>query len=109
MLIWIVRILIVLAGPLIAYFQVESTLQSAFIGLSISTVIVIIEYAFQKTPLDTLVIAIIGIVMGLIAAKIVDYGAFLLGSDKVDLFFEKYSLLIKFIFSYMNIFIKTFC
>ena len=107
MLIWIVRILILLAGPLIAYFQVEPTLQSAFIGLSISTVIVIIEFAFQKTPLDTLVIAIIGIVMGLIAAKILDYGAFLLGSDKVDLFFEKYSLLIKFVFSYFGMVIAV--
>lgn len=107
MLIWIVRVLIVLAGPLIAYFQIEPSLQSAFIGLGISAAIVVLEYAFQKTPLDTLVIAIIGIVMGLIAAKLVDYGAYLLDAPKVDLFFEKYSLLFKIVFAYFGMVIAV--
>jgi uncharacterized protein YacL len=107
MLIWIVRILIVLAGPLIAYFQIEPTLQSALTGLCISAVIVVLEYAFQKTPLDTLVIAIIGIVMGLIAAKLVDYGASLLATPKIDVFFEKYSMLIKIVFSYFGMVIAV--
>lgn len=107
MLIWIVRVVILLAGPLIAFFQVEPTLQSALIGLTISTVIVFLEYLFQKTPLDTLVIAIIGIVMGLIASKILDYGAVLLDSHRVDLFFTKYSLLIKIVFSYFGMVIAV--
>ncbi|MDR2425683.1 MAG: hypothetical protein LBD46_00630 [Endomicrobium sp.] len=107
MLIWIVRILIILAGPLIAYFQIEPTLQSTFVGLTISAAIVVLEYFFQKTPLDTLVIAIIGIVMGLIAAKILDYGVDLLDSPKINLFFEKYSLLIKIVFSYFGMVIAV--
>ena len=102
MLIWIVRILIVLAGPLIAYIQVEATLQSVLIGFGISAAIVILEYFFQKTPLDTLVIAIIGIVMGLIAAKLLDYGIYLIDNHKINIFFEKYSLLIKIVFSYFG-------
>ncbi|MCL2145277.1 MAG: hypothetical protein FWH43_07310 [Endomicrobia bacterium] len=107
MLIWIVRILIILAGPLIAYIQVEPTLQSVMIGLAISTAIVILEYFFQKTPLDTLVIAIIGIVMGLIAAKLLDYGIYLMDNHRIDIFFEKYSLLIKIVFSYFGMVIAV--
>ncbi len=102
MLIWIVRILIILAGPLIAYFQIDPTLLSAVIGLSISLGIVALEYVFQKTPLDTLVVAIVGIVMGLVAAKLVDYGASLMDNSMVDLFFKKYSFLIKILFAYFG-------
>jgi uncharacterized protein YacL len=107
MLIWIVRILIILAGPLIAYLQVEPTLQSVMIGFAISTAIVILEYFFQKTPLDTLVIAIIGIVLGLIAAKILEYGIYLMDNPRIDLFFDKYSLLVRILFSYFGMVIAV--
>ncbi|MCL2389870.1 MAG: hypothetical protein FWD54_04010 [Endomicrobia bacterium] len=102
MLIWIVRILVILAGPLIAFFQVEQSLSSILIGLSISMAIVGVEYLFQKTPLDTLVIAIVGIVLGIIAANIIDFGAAMLRNQDIDKFFEKYSLLIKILFAYFG-------
>ena len=107
MLVWIVRILIVLAGPLIAYFQVESSLQSALIGLGISAGIVILEYFFQKTPLDTLVFAIVGIILGLVASKIIDYGAVILDNHEIDRFLRQYSLLIKLLFSYFGLVIAV--
>ncbi|MDR1941053.1 MAG: hypothetical protein LBQ47_01850 [Endomicrobium sp.] len=102
MLIWIVRILIVLAGPSIAYFQVGHSLSNLLIGLAISLAIVFFEYLFQKTPLDTLIIGIIGIVLGLILAKIIDYGAMYVENASVDDFFAKYSLLIKIVFAYFG-------
>lgn len=102
MLIWIVRILIVLAGPVIAYCQIEPTLFSAFIGLAISVCIVAFEYVFKKTPLDVLVFGMVGIFMGLIAAQFVGYGAALLEIPTVDIFFDKYSLLIKILFAYFG-------
>lgn len=107
MLMWIVRILIILSGPLIAYFQVDPTLTSAFIGLAISIGIVIFEYVFQETPLDTLVIAILGIVLGLVVAKLVDYAAMLMNNPNIDTFFQKYSLLIKILFSYFGMVIAV--
>ncbi|MDR1195944.1 MAG: hypothetical protein LBL00_05660 [Endomicrobium sp.] len=107
MLIWIVRIVIILAGPLIAYFQVEPTLQSAFIGFAISAVIVVLEFFFQKTPLDTLVIAIIGIVMGFVAAKILVYLVGSLENARIDVFFEKYSILLQVVFSYFGMVIAV--
>lgn len=107
MLMWIVRILIILSGPLIAYFQVDPTLTSAFIGLAISMGIVVFEYVFQETPLDTLVIALLGIILGLVSAKLVDYSAALIESANVDAFFQKYSLLIKILFSYFGMVIAV--
>jgi uncharacterized protein YacL len=107
MLIWIVRILVVLAGPLIAYYQVGHSFSNVLIGLLISSSIVGFEYLIQKTPLDSLIIGIIGIILGLIAAKIVDYGAMLAENRTVDLFFEKYSLLIKILFAYFGLIIAV--
>ena len=103
MLTWIVRVLILLAGPLIAYFQIGPSFSNVLIGFLISCAIVGLEYLVQRTPLDSLIIGIIGIILGLIAAKIVDYAAMLVGHPAVDLFFEKYSLLLKVLFSYFGL------
>jgi uncharacterized protein YacL len=106
MLTGIVRIFVILAGPLIAYFQVGHSLSNVLIGLAISLAIVGLEYIIQRTPLDSLIIGIIGIVLGLIAAQIVEYGATLTESDIVKLFFSKYSLLIKLLFAYFGLVIS---
>ncbi|MCL2335404.1 MAG: hypothetical protein FWC57_05010 [Endomicrobia bacterium] len=107
MLIWIVRVLVVLAGPLIAYFQIEPTLSGALIGLAISLAIVALEYVFQKTPLDTLVISIIGIIMGLVAARILDFGVSLLRIEKVSELFDKFSVLIGILFAYFGMIVAV--
>ena len=107
MLMWIVRILIIFAGPLIAYFHVGPSLSNVLIGFLISFAIVGLEYLVQRTPLDSLIIGIIGIIMGLIAAKIVDYGAMLIENPTIDLFFEKFSLLIKILFAYFGLIVAV--
>jgi len=107
MLIWIVRVLVILAGPLIAYFQIGPTFGNAVIGLAIALAIVSLEYVVQKTPLDTLMISIIGIIMGLVAAKILDYGISLFGIPKVSDFFDKFSMLIKILFAYFGMVIAV--
>ncbi|MDR3113680.1 MAG: hypothetical protein LBU09_04820, partial [Endomicrobium sp.] len=107
MLMWIVRILVILSGPLIAYFQVGHSLVNVLIGLAISLSIVGLEYVIQKTPLDSLIIGIIGIILGLVAANLVDYGASLVKNETVDLFFSTYSILIKIVFAYFGLIISV--
>jgi uncharacterized protein YacL len=96
-----------LAGPLIAYYQVGHSFSNVLIGFLISLTIVGFEYLIQRTPLDSLIVGIIGIVLGLIAAKIVDYGALFIDNRTVDLFFEKYSLLIKILFAYFGLIVAV--
>ncbi|MCL2485504.1 MAG: hypothetical protein FWF00_03835 [Endomicrobia bacterium] len=107
MLIWFVRILVILAGPLVAYFQVEPSFVSALIGLLISLIIVSFEFMFQKTPLDKLIIAIIGVVLGLVAARILNYGIVLFDNPDVSRFFEKYYLLINILFAYFGMIVAV--
>jgi uncharacterized protein YacL len=102
MAMWIVRILVVLAGPLIAYFNVGHSLSCVLAGLAISLIVVVLEYVIQKTPLDSLIMGIIGIVLGLVAANILDYGASIAKSKSVDLFFSTYSPIIKLFFAYLG-------
>ena len=98
----IVRILVVLAGPLIAYFNVEHSLSCVLIGLAIYSTIAAVEYVIQKVPLDSLIMGIIGIGLCLAAANILDYGASLAKNKSVELFFLTYSALIKPLFAYLG-------
>lgn len=107
MLIWLVRILILITGPLLSYYQISRTLNGILIGLSFSLVIILIEILIQKIPLDTLIAAIIGIVLGLIGAKLLDYTVYLIDNPQMYEIMKDYSLLIKIIFAYLGLVIAV--
>jgi uncharacterized protein YacL len=102
-LIWIIRFIILAAGPLVSYFQISRTNEALLIGLGISASIVAIELIVQKIPLDTLVFAILGISVGLGGAVGLDYIIPMINVMKVNEFMAKYSLLIKILFAYLGL------
>lgn len=103
MTIWIIRALIFIAGPLISYFQISHTYHGMFIGLVISATIVIAEIILQAIPLDTIVAGIIGIVFGLIGARLLDYAIFLTDNQAAYEFVKDYSLLLKLVLAYFGL------
>ena len=107
MLIWLVRVFVLVAGPSIAYYQISQTYQGILIGLSFSLAIVLIEAAIQKIPLDTLIAGILGIVLGLIGAKLLDYTVYLMDNQRMYEFMKDYALLIKIIFAYLGLVIAV--
>jgi uncharacterized protein YacL len=107
MLIWIFRIFILLAGPAISYFQVARTLHSAAIGLALSLMIVLAEMLIQRIPLDTLIAAILGVIFGLIGAKLLDYTVYLMDNQKAYELMKDYSLLIKVVLAYLGLVIAV--
>ncbi len=107
MIIWLARILILLAGPTIAYFQVSKTLEAALIGFALSLIIIIVEVVIQSIPLDTLIIGILGIVLGLIIAKLLDYTIYLTENQKLYEIVRDYNLVIKIIFAYLGLVIAV--
>ncbi|MCX5782392.1 MAG: PIN domain nuclease [Elusimicrobia bacterium] len=107
MIIWLARILILLAGPTIAYFQVSKTLNAALIGFTLSLIIIIVELVIQSIPLDTLIIGILGIVLGLIIAKLLDYTIYLTENQKLYEIVRDFNLVIKIIFAYLGLVIAV--
>jgi uncharacterized protein YacL len=106
-LIWIIRILIVAAGPAVTYFQITKSTHGLLLGLAISLSIVLIEILIQKIPLDTLIAGILGAVLGLIAAKLLDYTVYLMDNQRLYELMKDYSLLIKIIFVYLGLVIAV--
>jgi uncharacterized protein YacL len=103
LIIWIIRALILAAGPLISYFQISRTTDGLLIGLGISLAIVAIEIIVQKIPLDTLIFSILGIGAGLGVAFGLDYIVPVINSLRLSEFMAKYSPLIKIVFSYLGL------
>jgi uncharacterized protein YacL len=107
MIIWFVRILVLIAGPLISYLQISRTSQGILIGFVFSLVIILTEIIIQKIPLDTLIAGILGIIFGLIGAKLLDYTIYLMDNIKVYELMKDYSLLIKIVFAYLGLVIAV--
>ncbi len=93
--IWIIRALVVVIGPILGYLQISNDLKGIVIGLAITCIIVILEILIGSIPLDTLVAAGIGIVLGFIFGSLIEYGVFSLGNDKLSEIMGRYSLLFK--------------
>jgi len=107
MIIWLVRILVLVAGPLISYFQISRTHQGLLIGLAFSLVIILAEILIQRIPLDTLIAGILGIIFGLIGAKLLDYTVYLMDNTRVYEIIKDYSLLIKVVLAYLGLVIAV--
>lgn len=107
MLIWIIRALVILAGPIIGYLQISPDAQGILIGVGAALFVLLVEIIIEHIPLDTLIAAILGIIVGLIAAKLLDYSVYLMENPKIYEVMRKYSLLIKIIFGYLGLVIAV--
>jgi len=100
--IWIVRLLVIIAGPIIGYFQIAQGAKGILIGTGAAVLVILIEILIEKVALDTMVAGGLGIILGLIAAKLIDYSVALMENPAVETFFRSYSLLIKIVLAYIG-------
>jgi len=100
--IWIVRLLVIIAGPIIGYFQISAGPKGILIGTAAAILVILVEILIEKVALDTMIAGGIGIILGLIAAKLIDYSVALMENRAVETFFKSYSLLIKIVLAYIG-------
>jgi len=98
----IVRLLVIIAGPIIGYFQISPGAKGILIGTGAAILVILVEILIEKVALDTMVAGGIGIILGLIAAKLIDYSVALMGNPTVETFFRSYSLLVKVVLAYIG-------
>lgn len=102
MVYWILRVFITLFGAFLGY-QVQRGVNGIFIGAGVSVVIVILELIISKIKLDTLVIGVIGLVLGIVSAQVLDYMVFLLEEPVLSEGFRKYLWVIRIGLGYLGL------
>ena len=80
MIVWIFRAVALLGTPILTWFSVSKDLKGLAFGVLIGLVIIGVEYVFENVSLFSLIIGIIGAVVGIILSKLLDYTVFQIGN-----------------------------
>lgn len=102
MIYWILRGVIVIVGGLLG-LQIQKGVNGLFVGAGVSLLVVAIELIVSKIKLDTLVTGIIGLVLGLVSAQVLDYFIFLLEEQMLMEWFKKYFWVIRIGLGYLGL------
>lgn len=99
---WIIRLTVIVTGPAIGWFQISHSTRGILVGVVCSLLVILAEIVIERIPLDNLIAGVLGGVMGLISAKLLDYGLYLM--DKPELYdrAHKYSLLVNLLLTYLG-------
>lgn len=106
MFIYIARIFVIIAGPVIGYMKISSDSKGILIGTAAAIFVIAVEIIIQKVRLDDLIAGGIGVILGLIAASLINNVVpVLLDNPKISEIFENYSLLVSVVLGYIGMLI----
>ncbi|OGR83299.1 MAG: hypothetical protein A2636_00645 [Elusimicrobia bacterium RIFCSPHIGHO2_01_FULL_64_10] len=99
---WAIRILVVIAGPTIGWFQISQSTRGILAGVVCALLIILAEIIIERIPLDNLVAGVLGGILGLIAGKMLDYGLYIMDNPTIYARVHRYSLLINVLLTYLG-------
>ena len=99
---WILRVLIVGIAVAIGYIQIGAGIMGILIGLGAGIIIILMEVGFQRIPLDTIVTACIGIVLGLVLARLLGFLVSTIPAPKIVQGYEEYSVMVATLLAYLG-------
>ena len=99
---WAIRILVVIASPMIAWFQISQSGRGILAGVLIALVIILAEIVIDKIPLDKLIVGAVGVFIGLGLAKALEYGVYLMDKPYWYDLTVRYSILINVVLGYLG-------
>lgn len=102
MLINIIRGLVIVVGPIISYTQISHDSKGILIGVAVALLVIGAEIVIERVPLDALISAVIGSVLGLVSAQLLNWITFQLGSDKLFAYAQKGSLITHLVLAYLG-------
>ncbi|OGR45323.1 MAG: hypothetical protein A2X35_03505 [Elusimicrobia bacterium GWA2_61_42] len=106
MIVWIFRAVALIGTPVLTWFTVSKDLKSAAFGVLIGLVIIGIEYVFENVSLFSLIIGIIGAVVGLILAKLLDYSVWQIGNPSLNEVWPTYIPIIRYALALLGMIIS---
>jgi uncharacterized protein YacL len=84
MIVWIFRAVALIATPFLTWLNVSRDLKGVAFGLLIGLAIIGIEYVFENVSLFSIIIGIIGAVVGIILSKLLDYSVFQINNSSLN-------------------------
>lgn len=96
MIVWIFRAVALVGTPVLTWLTVSKDLKGLAFGLLIGLLIIGIEYVFENVSLFSLIIGVIGAVVGIIFAKLLDYTVFQIGNAGLNDVWAAYNPIIRY-------------
>ena len=106
MIVWIFRAVALIGTPVLAWFTVSKDLKGLALGALVGLVIIGVEYVFENVSLFSLIIGIIGAVVGIILSKLMDYTVFQIGNPDFNDIWLKYTFIIKYALALLGMMIS---
>jgi uncharacterized protein YacL len=106
MIVWIFRAVALLGTPVLTWFTVSKDLKGLALGALIGLVIIGVEYVFENVSLFSLIIGIIGAVVGIILSKLLDYAVFQIGNPDFNDIWLKYTFIVKYALALLGMMIS---
>ena len=101
---WLFRLGVVAACPAIVYFaKIAPNLAGLGVGVGVGLLIVLIEYLVAEINLLTIMGGALGATVGIIVARLVDFGIYQIGNDSLNQVWERYSALRFFAFGVLGL------
>ncbi len=103
MFIYIIRIIVIIVGPIIGYTKISSDGTGILIGTGAALVVLAAELAIQKIKLDDMVAGLMGLILGLVGASLINnIFPVLIDTPQITEMFANYRLLISVVFGYIG-------
>ncbi|MGM0441039.1 MAG: PIN/TRAM domain-containing protein [Elusimicrobiota bacterium] len=103
MFVYVARIIVIIAGPVIGYTKISSDGTGILIGTGAAILVIAAEIAIQKVKLDDIIAGLMGLILGLIGASLINnIFPVLIESPRVTEVFAKYRMLISVVFGYIG-------
>ena len=106
MIVWIFRAVALIATPILTWFNVSKDLKGLAFGVLIGLVIIGVEYVFENVSLFSLIIGIIGAVVGIILSKLLDYTVWQIGNEDFNTIWLKYTFVVKYALALLGMMIS---
>lgn len=105
---WLFRIGVVLACPAIVYFgKIAPTPKGLAVGVGVGLLIIAVESLVAALNLLTIMGGVLGIAIGMIVSRVVDFAVFQMGDDHMNKVWDQFSLLRYFAFGVLGLVISV--
>lgn len=103
---WIFRAVALLGTPALTYYAVSKDTNGLALGFIIGLVIIGVEYVLESVSLFSLIVGIIGAVVGVIVSKLLDYTVFQVGDANFSDIWLKYNIIIRYALALLGVMIS---
>ena len=102
MLVWILRAAALLGSPALAYYLISPDSKGIMAGAACGVVLVAMEFLLESINLMTLIIGVVGAVMGIVVSKLLDYGVMQIDHYQLTELWKKFHILIQFLLALLG-------